>query len=495
MRFIDLFSGMGGFHRALAHLGHECVFACEIDAELRALYLKNFPEMKGRVFGDIRRPEVQGAIPDHDILCAGFPCQPFSKSGAQQGTRDETRGTLFHEILAILGRRRPEFVILENVGNFGRHDGGRTWRIVRERLQGLGYEVRGTEHLTPQARFDWRDVGSLFSTRKRRVVGNEWSEGHGLISPHHFGFPQHRERFFILAALDGLPEPAFPHVDRSVRTTLEGIVTSNDKLSRTELRETRLTAQQRACIRHWNEFIQALPQKVKLPSFPIWGDELLANYPFEERTPWRTPLNQLRKSVSASRAKKISKEALLERLPSYARERANKFRQWKIRYIRQNREWWVKVAPFLPKNWASRLKAFPASLRKLEWNAKDGERNLWRYVLQFRPSGLRVKRYVSSPALVAMTATQIPILGPQKRFLTRREGLRLQGFPKSHKLPVSRDASFQALGNAVHVGVVERIAAHLLAAQRATLSRGSSRRVSTPTSPDYPRGAGATRLG
>src|SRR6185436_606047 len=151
------------------------------------------------------------------------------------------------------------------------------------------------------------------------------------ISPHHFGFPQHRERFFIVAALDGLPEPAFPHVDRAVRTTLEGIVMPNKKLSRADVSETRLTAQQRACIRHWNELVQALPKNVQMPGFPIWGDELFATYPFEKRTPWKTPLSELRKSVKIRGAQAMPKEALLESLPSYARERTEKFRNWKIR--------------------------------------------------------------------------------------------------------------------------------------------------------------------
>ena len=121
MRFVDLFAGLGGFRVALEHLGHECVFACEIDPQLQELYGLNFPDGPG-VHGDIRASKEY--IPPHDVLCAGFPCQPFSKSGTQAGLNDETSGTLFHEILDILRRHRPSYVILENVGNFERHDEG-----------------------------------------------------------------------------------------------------------------------------------------------------------------------------------------------------------------------------------------------------------------------------------------------------------------------------------------------------------------------------------
>ena len=120
MKFIDLFAGTGGFHVALSRLGHECVFASEIDPELRELYQENFPQMNGKIYGDIR--EFKNLVPKHEILCAGFPCQPFSKSGSQLGIDDETRGTLFHEIHEILERLRSPFMILENVGNFGLHD-------------------------------------------------------------------------------------------------------------------------------------------------------------------------------------------------------------------------------------------------------------------------------------------------------------------------------------------------------------------------------------
>src|SRR5690348_6018368 len=125
MRFVDLFAGLGGFHKALKSFGHECVFACEIDQELRRIYTENFTQSAKTIKGDIR--DCRDRVPAHDILCAGFPCQPFSKSGTQKGLKDKTRGTLFHEVLYVLERRRPEYVILENVGNFERHDEGRTW--------------------------------------------------------------------------------------------------------------------------------------------------------------------------------------------------------------------------------------------------------------------------------------------------------------------------------------------------------------------------------
>ena len=94
MRFVDLFAGLGGFHVALRRLGHECVFACEIEPDLKSLYEKNFGI---EAAGDIREAAIAD-IPDHDILCAGFPCQPFSKAGRQKGRRCRRFGTLFDNV-------------------------------------------------------------------------------------------------------------------------------------------------------------------------------------------------------------------------------------------------------------------------------------------------------------------------------------------------------------------------------------------------------------
>src|SRR4051812_35208491 len=116
--FADLFAGLGGFHLAAKDLGGECVFACEIDEKLRQLYFQNFGISP---VSDVRTVDLLD-IPPHDLLCAGFPCQPFSKAGSQIGWKDSHRGTLFSNIVKILRRLKPRFVLLENVAHFVRHD-------------------------------------------------------------------------------------------------------------------------------------------------------------------------------------------------------------------------------------------------------------------------------------------------------------------------------------------------------------------------------------
>lgn len=133
--FIDLFAGLGGFRIALESLGAECVYSNEWDESVKAVYAENFGDVPE---GDITQVN-ENTIPDHDILCAGFPCQAFSISGKQRGFED-IRGTLFFDVARIVRAKKPKVVFMENVKNFASHDEGRTLEVVRGTMKKLGYD-------------------------------------------------------------------------------------------------------------------------------------------------------------------------------------------------------------------------------------------------------------------------------------------------------------------------------------------------------------------
>jgi DNA (cytosine-5)-methyltransferase 1 len=151
--FIDLFAGIGGFRMALQNLGGKCVFSSEWNQAAQQTYFRNYGELP---FGDIRKftsPEISDAvlkrcIPEHDVLCAGFPCQPFSHAGVSSrvslgrshGFECTTQGTLFFDLVRIAKVTRPKVLFLENVRNLMRHDGGKTFSIIQETIEkDLGY--------------------------------------------------------------------------------------------------------------------------------------------------------------------------------------------------------------------------------------------------------------------------------------------------------------------------------------------------------------------
>ena len=134
--FIDLFSGIGGFRVALEELNGKCVFSSEIDTYAQKTYFENFKEIP---FGDITKINEK-EVPNHDILCGGFPCQPFSIAGLRKGFED-TRGTLFFDILRILKEKKPKSFILENVKGLVNHDKGNTFKVILKNLELLDYEV------------------------------------------------------------------------------------------------------------------------------------------------------------------------------------------------------------------------------------------------------------------------------------------------------------------------------------------------------------------
>lgn len=157
-KFIDLFSGIGGFHTALSSFGAKCVFASEIDKYAQKVYFNNFKLLP---HGDITQIKSE-EIPEHDILCGGFPCQAFSISGKQKGFED-SRGTLFFEIARITQYHKPKVLFLENVANFEKHDDKKTLKVVIDILESLNYKVY-----------------------------------YKVLNSSHFGVPQNRERIYIL---------------------------------------------------------------------------------------------------------------------------------------------------------------------------------------------------------------------------------------------------------------------------------------------------------
>jgi DNA (cytosine-5)-methyltransferase 1 len=159
-KFIDLFCGIGGFRYAFEELGCECVFSSDIDKFANETYKSNFGELP---FGDITKISEEH-IPNFDILLAGFPCQPFSFSGRQEGFEDKTRGTLFFDIVRIIKHHKPKMFLLENVKGLKSNNGGETLKTIEDTLTQLGYNINWTiidslKFGVPQKRERWYCVG------------------------------------------------------------------------------------------------------------------------------------------------------------------------------------------------------------------------------------------------------------------------------------------------------------------------------------------------
>ena len=192
IRYIDLFSGLGAFHQAFnSNPQFKCVLACDIDEGARTIYEANFglkPQGDIRVLADATED-----MPDFDLLCAGFPCQPFSIAGNGEGFKDKVKGNLFYDILKIIDAKTPRMCILENVKNLETHDQGKTFQTIRQELEDRGYTINA------------------------RVLNSA-----------EFGSPQQRERIFIFATLSPFIFPSnTPHY-KTVASILDSAVTQNE---------------------------------------------------------------------------------------------------------------------------------------------------------------------------------------------------------------------------------------------------------------------------
>lgn len=377
--FIDLFAGIGGFHQAMTELGGKCVFASEIDEYAIETYKENYGIDSGVNIRDVDEKD----IPKHDVLCAGFPCQAFSKAGPQTGFADETKGTLFFDIERILKHHHTKYIVLENVRNLVSHDHGKTWHTIETHLKEVGYRL---------------------------------TEKPLIISPHHFGTPQLRERVVILGKYE--PEnvdiplpielPEFMHKDEN---SIYDVIDNKSVGKKYDI-----SSEEEKVLKMWDDFYQGI--KENIIGFPIWFEW------FKKKAP-------------------------------------EEFPEWKKEFVRKNNQLYKNNKQFIDK-WIKKynnLEWCNPTQKKFEWQAGENITSVWEGIIQFRPSGIRVKVPTCFPALVAIV--QIPIIGKKKRRLTVREAARLQDFPDNFKPNKNDQQAYKQFGNAVNVKVI-RTAAEIL---------------------------------
>jgi DNA (cytosine-5)-methyltransferase 1 len=365
-----------------------------------------------------------------DIICAGFPCQPFSKSGAQQGFKDQTRGTLFHDICTLAEKHHPKVLFLENVPNLVKHDNGNTFRVIQERLDELGYDVK-------------------------------WS----ILSPHKFGIPQVRTRVYIVAIRKDLANGrayTFPieHTESSldVRTVLDQNVDEKYNMTEKEVHWLNM----------WEDFLINVNVESKLPGHPIWADAFIG----EEVLPG--DLNQYTKRELLAIGREWAHYGWVKPVRTSMRKaemiKAISLPLWKQDFVRKNRMLYADNQHFIDK-WLEKWnvlgmdeegeKNIPVSRTKYEWQAGPESRTNWENIFQFRPSGIRVKRGDYFPALVAMA--QIPVVGWLRRHITPKECARIQSFDvdgvfgEPFVLGENDGQAYKQLGNAVNVNMIYEI--------------------------------------
>lgn len=406
--FIDLFAGIGGFHQAMRYLGGECIMAAEINKACVETYNMNFKTYEGDIFGDVNKIKPK-EIPKFEVLCAGFPCQPFSKAGQQKGFDDEKQGGLFYKIMDILDvHTEVEFVVLENVRNLA--DKTENWDVIK------------TELLK-------RD----FIITKDALI----------LSPSNFGLPQIRERVYILGIKkqcceDKIVEQGF--IDKSdlclekhfkkcrigdaLRILDEDV--SNDYL---------VSEEQALMINAWDEF--RIKTGIKVIGFPIW--------------------------ISCFGVGIDNDEDLRESVKYYDMP------DWKKGFVDKNRNFYLLNRDFID-DWIerydmlNRIKLY----QKFEWNCGSDITDMHEAIIQIRQSGIRCKRNTYFPSLVAIVNTPI-IWDKQKkayRHISPREAANLQNFNKRYKFSGTDKQIYRQLGNSVNVRVLKILCSNLFKLQR-----------------------------
>lgn len=412
MKFIDLFAGLGGFHTGFMNSGYECVFACELEPHLRELYLKNYGI---KPHGDITKVDEK-AIPEHDVMCAGFPCQPFSLAGKKKGAECPESGKLIDHVIRIAKHHQPKFIVLENVPNVLTIAKGTFWDYVQESFKKIGYKLE-----------------------------------YKVISPVDVGIPQNRKRVFIVGSQLGGESFTWPECNQLNKQTLFDILDEQRDSKLLEPKKVELLA-------HW----QSLLSKINLGKFcsvSLVAPEFGATYPLDFSNLSLKQMREYKGAYGVSLADCHTWDELLTFLPSYCREN-KQVANWLEKSVKYSRSVYSKHTNVID-DWSKLLDKENNSWQILEWRGKHFEHDIYQHIVQFRASGIRILKPEIAPSLISMTPTQIPIIPSQNRYISAYEAAKLQNLHELRSLPDGLVKSFKALGNAVNAKVVELIATNL----------------------------------
>lgn len=431
-KFIDLFAGIGGFHQAMTLYGGQCVFASEIDKECQKQYHKQF---KIKPFGDIN--DYVDKIPQFDVLCGGFPCQTFSKAGNQEGFDDELKGQLFFRIVDIL-KLHPEckFILLENVRNLA--DQTHFWEVIQNELRELDF----------------------FITQEPII-----------LSPDNFGIPQNRERVYILGVKKSLRDVeklknGWIHKDdlnfnNDYKKCLDGtafkILDFNNKINCNYI----ISNNEKKVIKAWEIFKRFIIPDRQIGA-PIWLDYFGIDYSENETEVFYNECGYYQQLVKAKK-----KDYEDEKYKDLIDENGMILKQtpeWKKKFIQRNRQLYLENKEIIDL-WYNKFSLVLTNkvYRKFEWNCGARYKSFKKCIIQFRQSGLRVKKADTFPSLVAIVNTPIVWDGELKSYrrVTVREAANLQSFRANYNFICDNHISYKQLGNSVNVKVIKIIAREL----------------------------------
>ena len=355
------------------------------------------------------------SIPKHDVLCAGFPCQPFSIAGKRNGSKHPTSGRLIDDVIRIVKSHKPKVAVLENVPALLTVEEGMLWEHIKQSFARLGYTI-----------------------------------SYAILSPTDFGIPQNRKRLFILAFKDKEVYHRFTWPSRKGGALAE-IELFLDMDSRNY---RRLEPKKAEIIDHWQALINCL-RIDSLPTRYIMAAEFGATYPLDLNGYTLKDLRLYKGAYGRSLSKCRSWHEVQSKLPNHLKRR-KRVPQWLVSSVKYSRDLY-KIHKDKIDQWKAKFPKKYNSWQILDWQAGTDSTNIKDHIIQFRPSGIRVIKKNKIPAFVAMTPTQVPILGSDMRYLSKFEAARLQGFDKVI-LPENNTKAFKVLGNAVNAKIVELIA-------------------------------------